>query len=130
MSDTVIMYSCNLAIKGMPGDLGIEWAADKVTAVAEVFQKLMDQGVRFFVVEKTGLVRKKTTVRVTASGDETAAAGRVVIPNEDIANVVNSGLAGLVKFDGINDIKQIRKAVSGVDAATNDTVAINQPGGG
>lgn len=119
------------------GDLGIAWTADNADAVAEKFQSMIDNGINFYLVEKTpgGSGRTKTTVTNVVGGDTLKtqlAAGKVFIKNADIKALIEAGVASLATLEGVGDFKVPtgQKAATGAEAATHDTVALGQRQGG
>lgn len=135
-------FICQLALPrtffggDVMGDLGLTWSAENVDKVVPTLQKLIDDGVNFYLVEKsTGLVRSKTTVHVVDGGatlGSTVKDGRVFIKNADIKALVDSGIASIATLEGVADFKVPKgaKAKTGQEAATNDTVALGQRTGG
>ena len=135
-------FMCRIALPrdffgGMvEGDLGIEWPAENADRVAEVFQKLIDDGVNFYIVEKVqGTFRSKTTVSPVEGGDtlnEQITGRKVFIKNADIKALVDAGVASIATLEGVADFKAPagKKAKTGAEAATNDTVALGQRTGG
>jgi hypothetical protein len=117
------------------GDLTVSWAETHVDKVAEKLQKMMDEkGVVFFIVGKTtGLLRNKTTVTPVERDkikEQTGEGRKVWLKNEDLRELVASGICDLADVAGVGDIKGLRVAASGQEAATNNTVAIKQKEGG
>lgn len=121
-------YTCQSMIPGH-GDLSIEWPAENADQVEAEFDAMMKQGVDFWIVEKAGL---RSKVKVTEVTDPKTQLGkrRAVIRNEHIGKLVRSGLAELVKFEGVDEIKPIRKAYDAREAARAHTMASGPRTGG
>lgn len=135
-------FICQLALSrtffggDVMGDMALTWSAENADKVVPTLQKLIDDGVNFYIVEKsTGLVRTKTTVHVVDGGGSLAnnvKDGRVFCKNADIKALIDSGVASVATLEGVTDFKAPKgvKAKTGQEAATNDTVALGQRAGG
>lgn len=131
------MFTCNVMLPGMGGDLGIAWEADKTNEVAAKFQVLIDsKEAEFFIVEKKKkLARTKTTARLVKGGTALLAElegsnRKVYIRNAHIQALINSGITSLVSLEGVDEIVAIRKCKDGMEAAQNNTIAQSPSGGG
>jgi hypothetical protein len=106
------------------GDLSITWEEDKDEKMAEIIQKKMDMGVRFFIIQPF----TKQQIRVQKLSD---VVGRTVsIPDEDVEKLFTNGEVGIVKRLVSTVIDTIRPATNAIEVVKNHTIGVKQMSGG
>lgn len=122
------IFTCQSMIPGH-GDLSIEWPAENADKVEAEFDAMIKLGVDFWIVEKAG-PRSKVTVTEVTDPKTQLGNRKAVIRDEHIGKLVRSGLAELVTFEGVAEIKPIRKAYDAREASRSNTVASGPRTGG
>lgn len=107
------------------GDITINWDSSNDAAVLPVIQKMIDSGVRFFILGKKS--KRTQVVKVTQAAD----ARKVVIPDASLQNLFAAGLltvGSLLANESVETTGEVAKTAEQV--AENDTIATQRAGGG
>lgn len=105
------------------GDVTIGWTQEQDAAMADLIQRKMDQGVRFFIVQPFGDERSQIQRIQDIRGRE------VVIGDEDIQRMFSEGRVGF--FGRIRaGVEIIRRTLDSREAARSHTWAMRQFQGG
>lgn len=104
------------------GDFTLGWEPANDAAILPVIQKMIDNGVRFFIVKKKD--KQVPVTKVTQAADSR----KVTIPNESLQSLFAGGLLsiGSLLIDTIGP--EIARTAEQV--AENDTVATQKVAGG
>lgn len=107
------------------GDLTITWEADKDDEMAQLIQKKLDMGIRFFLVEpfnKSQLTEIKKLEDIK---------GRTIsVPDADVEKLFTDGKVGLVKRVAGAIFDTIRPSSSAKEIAQHNAIATPQYRGG
>lgn len=118
------MTTRSLTLLNEMGDLSIVWEEDKDDAMAEIIQKKLDQGIRFFIIEPF----TKKQIQVTKLED---VKGRQInVPDEDIEKLFTDGKVGLIKRITGTVINTLHASSNPKEIASNHAVAVRQFQGG
>jgi hypothetical protein len=119
------MGSCRILDRS--GDITIGWTEDQDDEIAQVIQKKMDQGIRFFRV----MPFSDENVQITRITD---IAGREVrILDEDIERLFTEGRVGIfskIATAARNVVTGSLRVTDAAQAASTDTMAVRQLAGG
>ena len=105
------------------GDITIGWEAANDASVLPIIQKMLDGGVRFFILKKT---KPMEVTKITQPAD----ARKIVIPDESLQSLFASGLLtiGGLMLTTEEATGEIARTVEQV--AENDTIATQPAAGG
>jgi len=107
------------------GDLTITWEADKDDEMAQLIQKKLDQGVRFFLVEP---FNKNQLTEIKKLED---IKGRTIsVPDDDVEKLFTEGKVGIVKRIAGTVFNTIRPSTSAKEIAQHNAIATPQYRGG
>jgi hypothetical protein len=106
------------------GDTTIAWTDDQDEEWAAILQKKMDEGVTFYIIEPR-LGNRKKLKRVA----DAMTTRQLAIPDEDLAAFVVAGKGELVKTPE-KPARTVRRARTGKEAASSETVGIRPRAGG
>lgn len=114
----------SLTLLNEMGDMTLTWEEDKDEYMAEIIQKKLDQGVRFFIIEPF----TKNQIEVKKLSD---IKGRTLsIPDADIEKLLTDGKVGLIKRLVSSAIDTIRPATTVKEVVKNHTIGVKQMVGG
>jgi hypothetical protein len=103
------------------GDMTIGWDATNDAAILPIIQKMIDSGVRFFIVKKK---EQRVVTKLTQATD----ARKIVIPDASLQGLFASGLLTIGSILLAETTGEIAETAGQV--AENDTVAVNPAAGG
>lgn len=103
------------------GDITIGWKAENDAAVLPVIQKMIDNGVVFFIMRKT---KQVPVEKITQAAD----ARKVIIPDASLQSLFAGSLLTVTSLLMGETTGEIAKTAEQV--AENDTIATNPIGGG
>lgn len=114
----------SLSLLNEMGDLTITWEADRDDEMAQIIEKKMKQGIRFFIVKPfTGEhVRIKTLSDISSR--------TISVPDEDVEKLFTEGKIGIIKriTGSIHDT--IKVATSAMEVAKSHSIGVKQFSGG
>lgn len=120
------MGSCRMLDRS--GDITFAWTEENDAAVAEIIQKKMDQGIRFFIVKPFGGEEQQITKLADITGRE------VKVHDEDFAKLLTDGKAGIFSRAASAvagaAAELTRRVTDAREAARSHTMAVRQPAGG
>lgn len=111
------------------GDTTISWTSDRDEEMAVIIQKKMDEGITFFIVERgEGQTLTKRGAKLEQAADANKQRA-LVIPDEDLAKFVGSGVA-LVEKTPEAPVKVASVSRDAQTVAESTSVGVKQRRGG
>jgi len=110
------------------GDLKLEWNEENAAEAIAKIQEKMNQGVTFHILDPDSKAKAPPVLEIDNTNQ--ISNRQVYIRDSDIAKLVEDGMASIVSFTGVAQLKTMGKAKTAEEVVENDTVAVAPKAGG